>query len=242
QIFERSHWDGDREGSGFPSSPHNACLHRRGLSTMQHHFVDQAAQKGFSLLLRKQLMVPECWQMLANRLESRLKLLTQREQRGYRLVLLCLGFLIPFECRESLIPSLLQGGSDQAIIRINTQKLAFGKLCLVTQALQVLRVGMRDLVDGFLLAGHRATVDIQFNGRECLEKRFDDMRINCVAGNMLADGYMIFLAEKIAEITGAALVLHNHLVPTLSTVDQPVQQRSSWSRHASGFVPVVLSI
>ena len=42
---------------------------------MQHDFVDQAAQEGFFLLLRKKPLVPEGGKMLADGLKRRLKLL-----------------------------------------------------------------------------------------------------------------------------------------------------------------------
>jgi hypothetical protein len=48
-----------------------------------------------------------------------------------------LGFFGLFECREGLVPALLQRGANKAIVRINAQELALRKLRLVAQTLQV---------------------------------------------------------------------------------------------------------
>ena len=118
---------------------------------MQDHLVDQAAQEGLSLLLREQIMVPEGRKMLANRFERRLKLLRSKPATGHGLCAVGLSFFSLFECGEGFVPSLLQGCGDQTIVRVNAQKLSLGKLSLIPQTLQVLRVGMSNLVDGFLL-------------------------------------------------------------------------------------------
>src|SRR5512135_1007649 len=109
---------------------------------MQHYFLDQTAQEGFSALLRKQLMMPECRKMLTDGFESRLKPFAQWELRRLWGVALGLDLFSLFEGPECLVPSLLQGCRDETIVRVNTQELALGQLRLIAQPLQMLRVGM----------------------------------------------------------------------------------------------------
>src|SRR5947199_1952185 len=106
----------------------------------------------------------------------------------------------------------------------------------------MLMVSMSHLVAGFLLCSNCTRVDIEFDGRERLEKGLYHVRINTIAGNMLADRHMVFLTEKVAQVAGASLVLDNHLVSTLTTVNKPMQQCRPWPWHSSGFVAVVLSV
>src|SRR5205807_472976 len=105
----------------------------------------------------------ECGKMLADGPERRLKLLTESEQRRLRPVLLGLGFLGPFEFSKRSVPSLFKLSSNEAIVRINAQKLTLGKLRLIPETLQVLMMGMGHLVDGFLLCGDCTTVNIEFD-------------------------------------------------------------------------------
>jgi hypothetical protein len=51
---------------------------------------------------------------------------------------------------------------------------------------------------------------------------------------------MVLLAQVVAQITGAALVLDHQLVCTLATLDDAVQERGPRSRHPAGLVAVVL--
>jgi hypothetical protein len=209
---------------------------------MHHDFVDQATQEGFFLLLRKKSLMPECGKMLADSFERRLELLTECKQRRLRSVLLGFGFLGPFEFTKDSVPAFFKLGSNEAIVRINTQELTLGKPRFITETLQVLMVGMSHLIAGFLLCGNCTAVDIEFDGRERLEKSLYHIRINAITGNMLADGHTVFLTEKVAQITCASLILDNHLVSTLTAVNKPMQQRGPWPWHPSGFVAVVLGI
>ena len=114
QILERSNGDGDREHRCFASSPDNACLDRFRRGSVQHDFIDKAAQESFFLLLRKKPLVPERWKMLTDGLERCLKLLTEREQQRLRPALVGFGFLSPFEFSKRRVPSLFQLGSNES--------------------------------------------------------------------------------------------------------------------------------
>src|SRR5208337_5603632 len=52
----------------------------------------------------------------------------------------------------------------------------------------------------------------------------------------------VLLAEIVAEITRAALVLHDHFVATFPAVDEAVQQGLARTGHTAGFVPVVFAV
>ena len=68
-----------------------------------------------------------------------------------------------------------QLGSHQAIIRIDTQKLALGQGCLVVQTLQVLLVDVGYLLIGRLLSRDCPGIHIELDRREGLEEGLDDL-------------------------------------------------------------------
>jgi len=73
----------------------------------------------------------------------------------------------------------------------------------------MLVMSMGHLLSALLLGRDRTAVDVQLDGRKCLEKRLHNLGIDRVSWNMLANGHTVFLAQKVAEITGSAFVLHN---------------------------------
>jgi hypothetical protein len=172
--------------------------------------------------LRKKSLVPKRGKMLADGSKRRLEFLAESKQWRLRSFLLCFGLLGPLEFGKDSIPALFQLCSNQTIIRINTQELTLGKTRLIMETLQMLMVRMSHLVAGFLFYGYCTFIGIEFDGRECLKKSLYYVRIDAIAGNMLADGHMIFLTEKVAEVARAPLILNNHLVTTLTAVNKPM--------------------
>ena len=133
--------------------------------------------------------------MLTNGLERRLKLLAQWDQRARGLLGVDDGFFSSLERGKGIVPSRFKGCCDETIVRVNAQELPLGKLSFILETLQVLVMGMRHLIDGLLLGGNSAAVDIQLNGGECLEERFHDGGVDGIPRNMLADGHTIFLTR-----------------------------------------------
>ena len=68
------------------------------------------------------------------------------------------------------------------------------------------------------------------------------MVVDRVAADALADRDLGLLPERVAQVLGPALVLHDHLVAALAAVDQAVQQGLPGPRDAPGLVPVVLAV
>jgi hypothetical protein len=66
--------------------------------------------------------------------------------------------------------------------------------------------------------------------------------IDPVGRNVLADRDPILLAQRVAQIEGAMLVLDHHLVPALAAVEQPMQQCRTSTGDAARLVPVILSV
>ena len=50
----------------------------------------------------------------------------------------------------------------------------------------------------------------------------------------------MLLAQVIADVAGAGLVLHDHLMTALATIDETVQQGGARAGNAAGLVAVVL--
>src|SRR6266446_2115541 len=155
--------------------------------------------------------------MLPNGLKCRFELWTESMQRRGRWTMWSLCFFCPFEFGQSRFPALFQFSSHQTIVWIDPRKLPLSECRFVAQTLEMLLMGMHDLVSSCLLGCHRCSIDIQFNGRERLEKGCYHLQINWVCRNILADRDTILLAQVIAEIAGAMFVLHDHFVPALST-------------------------
>jgi hypothetical protein len=97
-----------------------------------------------------------------------------------------------------------------------------GQGCFIAQALQVLLLGMRNLVIGCVLGCDCSSIAISFHRRECQEKGLYHLQINCIGGNVLAHWDMVLLVQVVAKIAGTMVVLHNHFVSALSTVDDAV--------------------
>jgi hypothetical protein len=96
-----------------------------------------------------------------------------------------------------------------------------------------------------LLAAHRRQrllTQPQLGGRQRLEEGPDDVVIDGVGGQALADRDLVLLAQEVADVTGPVLVLDHHLVPALPAPDQAVQQGLPRPRHAARLVPVVLAV
>ena len=74
------------------------------------------------------------------------------------------------EATQGRFPALFQLGGDQPIIGINPIKLALSQGRFISQALQLLLVGLIDLPGGGLLGGDGLGIRIQFNRGERLEK------------------------------------------------------------------------
>src|SRR5713101_1190522 len=242
QVFERSNRNGDRERARLSPTPDDACLDPFRRGSLKDNLVNEATQQGLFLRLREEALPPQRREVLTNGLERRLKLLAQWDQRARGLLGVGDGFFSSLERGKGIVPPVLKGCGNETIVRVNAQELPLGKLSFILETLQVLMMGMRHLIDGLLLGGNSAAVDIQLDGGECLEERFHDGRVDGIPGNMLADGHTIFLAQKVAEIARSPFVLHDQLVSTLATVHHPMEQSGSWTRHPTGFVPVVFSV
>jgi len=161
----------------------------------QDHFVDEAAQQGLFLLLRKESLSPQGRQRLTNGLERRLKLLTQSDAWTRGLIVVDERVLSPLEFGKCVVPAFLQFCSNETIVRVNAQKWSLGKRHFIAETLQVLVIGMGNLMGGLLLGSDGAAVDIQLDRRQCLEKCLHNGGIDAISWNMLTDRHAVFLAR-----------------------------------------------
>ena len=100
-------------------------------------------------------------------------------------------------------------------------------MSLIAQALKLAFAGSVDLRPLLAPCAHRLLVQVQLRRRESLEKCLYDLAIDGICRQVLADGELPLLSEIVAEVAGAALVLHDHLVAALSAVHEPVQECGS---------------
>src|SRR6266851_977870 len=103
----------------------------------------------------------------------------------------------------------------------------------------MLRVGGSDALGLLLPLGQGLGIDIEFHGREGLEKRIHDPGIDRIGRNILTHRGPILLAEVVTDVAGAALILHDHLVAAFPAVDEAVQEGFARARDPPGFVAVI---
>src|SRR5713101_5294224 len=242
EVFERPNWNGDVQCARFSPTPDDARLDPFRRGSLKNDLVDEATQQCLFLRLREESLPPQGRKVLTNGLERRLQFLAEWDQWARGLLGVDDGFFSSLERGKGIVPARLKGCGHETIVRVNTQELPLCKGRFILETLQVLMVGMRNLIGGLLLGCDGAAVDIQLDRGKCLKERFHDGRINSITGNMLTDRHPIFLPQKIAQVTGAPFVLHDQFVSTFSAVDHPMEQSSTWSWHSSRFVTIVFSV
>src|SRR5205085_8290042 len=100
-------------------------------------------------------------------------------------------------------------------------------------------MSMGHLLSCSLLCADCGSVDIEFHRGKGLEKRLDDLHIDWISVNVLADRNMILLTQIVAEVACPAFVLHHHLVSAFPTIDNAMQQSSAITRHPTRFVAII---
>ena len=213
QVRQRPNRDRHLKGGGLPAAPDNAGVHLLAPGPLDDHLVNETAQQGFALGLRQDVSRPEGGQLLANSAESRLQRGRQRGSgRCTGLDALRLGRFGLLEGLQSNLPRVFQCGGDMAMGRIDVAELALTLGGLIAQPLEMLRVGLGEALGLLLPLGQRLFVDIALHGREGLEKRIDDPRIDRIGCNILTYGGAILLPQIIADFRGAksAHILHRN--------------------------------
>src|SRR5262245_12918197 len=101
---------------------------------------------------------------------------------------------------------------------------------------------MVSLVEALFMSRHRPSIDVEFDGRERLKESREDRSISRAAGDVLTNGYAIFLTHRVAEVVCVVFVLDHHFVAALAAVEQAVQERLSGPGNAAGFIAAILGV
>src|SRR6266851_2441394 len=121
------------------------------------------------------------------------------------------------------LPASLQFGRHQAIVRVGLVELSLSQPSLVAQSVELLLLSPLHSFVILLESSDRLVVQVQFQRRQHSEKSLDDLGVDGVRRQVLADRNLILLAEVIAEVASLVFVLHDHLVPTGAAIDDAVQ-------------------
>ena len=243
QVGEGSDRHGDLKRRGLATAPHHAGVHLIAPRPLEPHLVDETTQHGLALCLRQHVSGPEGRQVLANGAAGRLQRWWQRVG-GW-----CAGLgalrLSGFGLLEGLQgqrPRVFQCGGTLPMRRIDVVALALTRGGLIAQPLEMLRVGSGEALGLLLPRGQCLGLDIEFHGREGLEKRLDDPGIDRLGRTRLTHGGPIRLSQVVTEGAGAALLLHDHLVAACAAGDESVQEGCARAREPTGCVPVILGV
>jgi hypothetical protein len=104
------------------------------------------------------------------------------------------------------------------------------------------RVGSGEALGLLLPRGQGLCSDIEFHGREGLEKRIHDPGIDRIGRHLVTHRGPILLAEGVPDGAGAPRILHDHLVAACPAGDEAVQEGVARARDPTGFVPVLLGV
>ena len=91
-----------------------------------------------------------------------------------------------------------------------------------------------------LLHGQR--VKVQFCSRESSKKLTDDPVVNRISRQTLAHRDLILTTQLVAEVLGATLVLHHHLVTALTAAHQAMQQGLPRARYPACTIAIILAV
>lgn len=242
QAGQRAH--GHRQGCrgrGSPS-PDNTDLKHVRSGAVDDDLVEEAAQEGLLLSGRQQVLPPQFRDLLSGP-EKDFSVLGA-ERFGGRGVLLFVAeaFLGVLEFSKRRFPAPLQFGGHQAVVRVRLVELPFGQARLIAEALELLLPRPLHLFLLLVEGGHGLGVQVQLHRGESIQEGLDNMAVDGVRRQVLADGHLVLLAEVIAEVTSPLLVLDNHFMPAFSTIDDAVEQGLAPPRHSPGLVASVRTV
>ena len=126
--------------------------------------------------------------------------------------------------------------------RIDLVELALSQPGLVAQAFDLLSLTAGHRLLGLPLSRLGSLPDLQFGRGDGLEESLHDPGVDRVGGQALADRHAVLLAQIIADVAGAGLVLHHHLMAALAAVDDAVEQGGARAGNAPGLVAVILRV
>jgi len=187
--------------------------------------------------------LPQLWQVFSEFCEGRSQFSADRLTCGCWMLRIFLDrrFSLP-QISKRFFPPMLEFRGDQTIVGIALLELTFGERRPITQAFDLLGLSASSSGVGLMTLVCGARQYIQFCWCERLEKRCHGLSVDRIGRDELTHGCAVLLAQVIADIPGAFLVLYDHFVAAFPAIDDAVQERLAFTRHASGFVTVVLSV
>ena len=143
---------------------------------------------------------------------------------------------------QSRLPPAFQFGGNIAVVRIDLVELALSQAGLVAQAFDLLSLTAGHRLLGLPLSSLGSLPDLQFGRGDGLEESLHDPGVDRVGGQALADRHAVLLAQIIADVAGAGLVLHHHLMAALAAINDAVEQGGARAGNAPGLVAVILRV
>src|SRR5687767_11697078 len=205
-----------------------------GRAAMSNHLVDQTAQQRLFALGTQRRVLPECWQATSSLQKSTSGIGTDLERAGTGRLALREAFLRLMQLAQSRFPPALQLSGDIAVVRIDLVELALGQASLVAQPFDLLSLVAGHCLLGLPLGSLGSLPDLQFRWSDGLEESPHDPGVDRVGGQALADRHAVLLAQIIADVAGAGLVLHHHFMATLAAIDEAVEQGGARAGNAPG--------
>ena len=132
---------------------------------------------------------------------------------------------------QSRLPPAFQFGGDIAVVRIDLVELALSQPGLVAQAFDLLSLTAGHRLLGLPLSRLGSLPDLQFGRGDGLEESLHDPGVDRVGGQALADRHAVLLAQIIADVAGAGLVLHHRIMAALAAINDAVEKAPPAALH-----------